>query len=88
MPEAEKVSEKAIEDRKDVYKFWLGLAEKLLLLLFAAVVIPFIVGQLRIPAMPLLALGMVGVVVISAMIYLSYQISNLPKKDREERNDS
>ena len=30
----------------DVYKFWLGLCEKFLLLFVAAIVIPVVIGQL------------------------------------------
>ena len=31
----------------DVFKFWLGLCEKLLILFVAAIVIPVVIGQLQ-----------------------------------------
>jgi len=33
--------------RADVFKFWLGLCEKLLILFVAVIVIPVVIGQLQ-----------------------------------------
>ena len=50
----------------DVYKFWLGLCEKLLILFVAAIVIPVVVGHLKfrllIVVFALIALVGLGVV--------------------------
>ena len=35
------------ENRKEVYKFWLGFFEKVIVLVFAVVILPTFIGQLQ-----------------------------------------
>jgi hypothetical protein len=80
------------ENRKEVYKFWLGLLEKAMLVVVTVAVLPYMVGQLDYAVIVLLALTSLIVIFFFAMIYLSRKLWYLPKdtqksKDREVKND-
>ncbi|MGH7455623.1 MAG: hypothetical protein ACRENG_29985 [bacterium] len=77
------------ENRKEVYKFWLGFFEKITVLVFAVVILPTFIGQLQYyPALVVVWTSLI-VVLIAAMIFLSRKLWYLPKdkqKSSEEKN--
>jgi len=72
------------ENRKDVYKFWLGFCEKFVILLFAAVVIPHIVGQLKYSSELLIIWVAFIFVLFATMTYISRRLWFLPKDDKKQ----
>jgi L-asparagine transporter-like permease len=77
------------ENRKEVYKFWLGFFEKVAVLVFAVVILPTFIGQLQYyPALVIIWISFIFALV-AAMIYLSRKQWYLPKdkqKSSEEKN--
>ena len=77
------------ENRKDAYKFWLGFFEKITVLVFAVVIMPTFIGQLKYsPALVSVWTGVI-LLLIAAMIYLSRRLWYLPKdkqKSSEEKS--
>lgn len=69
------------DNQKEVYKFWLGFFEKITVLIFAAVIVPSVIGQFKYPLT--LIIGWSGVVLVLFVILslLSYSIWHLPKAD-------
>ena len=76
------------ENQKDVYKFWLGFFEKVAVLVFAVVIIPTVIGQLKYP--PSLVVVWSGVILIflTVMIWLSRNLWYLPKGDDKAAQDN
>jgi hypothetical protein len=72
------------ENRKEVYKFWLGFCEKFVVLLFAAVIIPHIVGQLKYSSELLIIRVIFILVLFTTMTYISRRLWFLPKDDKKQ----
>jgi hypothetical protein len=68
------------ENRKEVYRFWLGFLEKATVVLFTIVVVPLVIGQLEYSTLLLLLTTVVILVFMTSMLYLSQKIWYLPKK--------
>lgn len=74
------------ENRKEVYKFWLGFLEKFVLVLIGVVLLPQITGELQYAPALLLSAGAGILVVIGFMLYLSRILWYL-KKDRVDKEN-
>lgn len=74
------------ENRKEVYKFWLGFFEKVTLIVVTVAIIPFMVGQLSYVFAVLAILVSFIFVLIIAMAYLSRKIWYLPKDDSKSKS--
>ncbi|RMD90099.1 MAG: hypothetical protein D6813_09600, partial [Calditrichaeota bacterium] len=59
------------ENKKDVYKFWLGFFEKLILLLLATIFMPLIIGQFELPAKIVVLISIACLFFLFAIIYIS-----------------
>ena len=73
------------EKQEQVYKFWLGFFEKLTVLVFAAAIIPRVVGSLAFPSTLLLAWAVIIIALISVMMYLSRRPGIFPKTIMKRR---
>jgi len=74
------------ENRKEVYKFWLGFLEKLELVLIGVVLLPQITGALQYSPILLIWAGGSILVVVAIMLYLSRILWYL-KKDRADKEN-
>jgi hypothetical protein len=72
------------EKQEKVYEFWLGFFEKITVLVFAAAIIPRVVGSLAFPSRLLLAWAVIIIALISVMMYLSRRLWYLPKNNHEK----
>ncbi|MGH7598710.1 MAG: hypothetical protein ACREOI_20335 [bacterium] len=67
------------ENRKEVYRFWLGFFEKTTLILITVVVVPLVIGQLKYSNGLLILTTIIVLAFITVMIYLSRRLWYLPK---------
>lgn len=67
------------ENQKEVYKFWLGFFEKITVLIFAAVIVPSVIGQFKYPLTLIIGWSGVVMVLFIIMLLLSFSIWHLPK---------
>jgi len=78
----DKVREFEATSRREAYKFWLGFFEKLFLLLFATIVIPFSIGQSNVP----IAIAIVWVLLCAGLfigiLALGAKLSKLSTTER------
>ncbi len=72
------------EKQEQVYKFWLGFFEKFTILVFAAAIIPRVVGALAFPSSLLLVWAVIIIALISVMMYLSHRLWYLPKNNHQK----
>ncbi len=74
------------ENRKEVYKFWLGFLEKTALVVVTVAILPHVIGQLDYtPSVFALLLSFI-LILAMIMAYLSRRLWYL-HKDREVKND-
>jgi hypothetical protein len=71
------------ENRKEVYKFWLGFCEKFVVLLFAAVIIPHLLGQLKYSSVLLIIWIAFILVLFMTMTYISRRLWFLSKDEKK-----
>lgn len=71
------------ENRKEVYKFWLGFIEKLFLVLGTVVIIPRIFGQLKYPVLSLVWVSAVIFVLLAIMSIISHRLWYLEKESKQ-----
>jgi hypothetical protein len=38
-----------VENKREVYKFWLGFIEKTILVILVSILVPYFIGQLKLP---------------------------------------
>lgn len=69
------------ENQKEVYKFWLGFFEKITVLIFAAVIVPSVIGQFKYPLTLIIGWSGVVLILLVAMLLLSNEIWHLSKAD-------
>ena len=67
------------ENRKEVYKFWLGFFEKATIVLVTVVVVPLVIGQLKYSAILVVLTLAIILAFVALMLYLSQKIWYLPK---------
>lgn len=75
------------ENRKEVYKFWLGFFEKVAVLVFAVVIIPSVIGQLKYPSSLVGLWSGVIFIFLAVMIWLSRNLWYLPKDEKSADRD-
>lgn len=74
------------ENRKEVYKFWLGFFEKRVLVLTGVVLLPQITGQLQY-SLALLIGALVGILIlVGVMLTLSRKLWYLSKDNVKKEN--
>lgn len=76
------------ENRKEVYKFWLGFVEKIAVLVSAVIIIPRMIGQLNYSFALVIIWMIVFFVLCSVMMFLSLRIWYLPKEGKQEEKKS
>jgi len=76
------------ENRKEVYKFWLGFVEKIAVLISAVIIIPRVVGQLNYSFALVLIWLFVFFLLCSVMMFLSLRIWYLPKDVNKKEKKS
>ncbi len=69
------------ENRKEVFKFWLGFFEKIAVLISAVAIIPRVLGQLDYPKLFVLIWTFIICFLLSMMIFLSYRLWYLPQQN-------
>jgi len=74
------------ENQKDVYKFWLGLFEKVTVLVVSVVIIPSFIGALKYSSSLVAVWTGVILVLLTIMILLSRSFWYLPKADPKIEN--
>jgi hypothetical protein len=65
------------ESRREIYKFWLGFLEKVILLVLATIVIPASIARTEIPFTIRIAWLSLGVVLFIVSLVLSVKLSKL-----------
>jgi hypothetical protein len=73
------------ENRRDVYKFWLGFFEKATLVLVTVVIIPRFTGQLNYSIEVSIWSTTIFLVLLAVMIYLSFRLWYMPKDEKKQR---
>lgn len=71
------------ENRKEVYKFWLGVFEKIALILVTVVILPYIIGQLQYPPLVLILSMAVILFLFVVMLFIGRKIWYLPKEEKK-----
>ncbi len=75
------------ENRKEVYKFWLGFFEKLNIVLVTVVIIPRVLGQLNYSLQALTWAIILFLVLLAIKIYLGRRVWYLPKDDQKTKGE-
>jgi hypothetical protein len=71
------------ENRKEVYKFWLGFSEKVTLVVLTVVIIPRVIGQLKYSVALLIWAFLLVLILISMMTLISLRLWYLKKGDNQ-----
>ncbi len=66
-----------LENKREVYKFWLGFFEKLFLVFVVSIIIPFGVGQLEVPFIVFFSWTLLGLILLVLIAFLSWKFWSL-----------
>ena len=66
-----------MSNKLEVYKFWLGFCEKVVLLLLATIIVPLLVGRISIPVVLVLVWSFVCILLILLAVALSVRVWKL-----------
>jgi len=66
-----------LENKPEVYKFWLGFFEKLFLVFVVSIIIPFVVGQLEVPFIVFFSWTFLGLILLVLIAFLSWKFWSL-----------
>ena len=73
-----------MSNRLEVYKFWLGFCEKVVLLLLATIIVPLLVGRISIPVVLVLVWSFVCIFLILLAVALSVRVWKLKNNRGDE----
>ena len=66
-----------LENKREVYKFWLGFFEKLFLVFIVSIITPFVVGQLEVPFIVFFSWTFLGLILVVLIAFLSWKFWSL-----------
>jgi len=73
-----------MSNRLEVYKFWLGFCEKVVLLFLATIIVPLLVGRISIPVVLVLVWSFVCIFLILLAVVLSVRVWKLKNNRGDE----
>ena len=73
-----------MSNKLEVYKFWLGFCEKVVLLLLATIIVPLLVGRISIPVIVVFVWSFVCILLILFAAALSVRVWKLKNNRGDE----
>ena len=73
-----------MSNKLEVYKFWLGFCEKVVLLLLATIIVPLLVGRISIPVIVVFVWSFVCILLILFAVALSVRVWKLKNNRGDE----
>jgi len=73
-----------MSNKLEVYKFWLGFCEKVVLLLLATIIVPLLVGRISIPVVLVFVWSFVCMLLILLAVALSVRVWKLKNNRGDE----
>ncbi|HEX9655228.1 MAG TPA: hypothetical protein VGA99_16110 [bacterium] len=68
-----------MENKREFYKFWLGFFEKTLLVVLVSILVPYFIGQLKMPLAVTFIWSSISLLLVTIAFFLSWKLWNLKK---------